>query len=201
MENTFTSTDDLIGYIDFMLRVLIKNIQSEYMSRYIKGQKMINVYSLVPFIDADVFKNEEEHENFSLEGKRVVAFPYENKKMFGAFKHIRDEGYRSQMHDPDTPDGIYFPEIELALIHNGQHHIAAAWEDHYKGVKAKITVISLDKAINIVKVSDKDNLWIFDNEEKPIVDARFAMIFELYRKRKELEGNRSKDNRNTATES
>ena len=87
-ETMFESTNDLIDYINFTIRVLIKNIQSEYMSGYVKTKRMPNVQYLVPFMSASVFEDKETIEDFPLEGKNVVSFPHEHKKMFPAFKDM-----------------------------------------------------------------------------------------------------------------
>lgn len=195
MEARFKMNHDLIDYYNFMIRVLIKNIQSEYMSKFFKEEVHYDIYRLVPFFRASVFADDERLDNFSLEGKNVITFPYEHKKMFGAMKDVRDEGYRHEAHETDKPDGIYFPELNLALIHNGQHHIAAACDVGFKGVKAYVFVISLEKALDVVTFSEDSELWVYDNKERRIEDCRFAMLFELYRRRRGLE---KKMEKNTA---
>ena len=183
----FESTEDLIDYLNFTIRVLIKNIQSEYMSGYIKAKRMPNIDNLLPFIDAFAFRDNEVIEDFPLEGRNVVSFPHEHKKMLPAFKDIKYNGFRSDWHKPDIIDGFYFPELDLVIIHNGQHHTAATWEDAYKGVYAHVKNISLEKVLDVVKISEDDEFWEFDSKKKIIEDSRFAMILEVYRKRRELE--------------
>lgn len=187
-EVSFKSTDDFLDYINFTIRVLIKNIQSEYMSGYITAKGMPNVTRLVPFVTASAFADSKTIEDFSLESKNVVCFPHEHKKMCPAFRDIKYNGFQYDWHKPDNIDGFYFPELELALIHNGQHHIAATWESDYKDVRANVIVISLDEALDVVKFSENNEFWECDGKKYPIEDSRFAMILELYRKRRELEG-------------
>lgn len=119
-----------------------------------------------------------------LKGKTVFSVPYSLEKMGAAVKDLSlDGGFRAEK---NSTNGIYIPELRLAMVANGIHHATAAHAIDGSAVM-EAEVYRLEKLFPLLKVSEDGSAWVGDGWSEKILDARFALIYELARKVQEIE--------------
>lgn len=176
------SRDKQIGFLNFLIEVLKKDVQGYYGARLIYKNLNVNIAQLFP---AAYMKPVAEHNNFDLTGLCVIPCPDSMRKCMDAIKDIKREGFNIEK---NTPQGQYFSELGLVVIHEGKHHVAASLaqgkpcfayvrEYRFTGYFDKIKVISDDL---------HKKCWAY---EKPdglvtsfrVMDGRCALLYELLR--------------------
>jgi len=117
--------------------------------------------------------------NCPLSGINVLSDTYDTGKLRKAIRHVFTDGFRQINHY----SGTYYPEINLAIIDNGIHHLSAAM---VKGEGcAQLQVCSLTDAFSELKTDGA--YWYIDNQPPtPVLEPRLAVLYELARIRNEL---------------
>lgn len=115
-----------------------------------------------------------EKKEISFEGKTVLTMPYSGKKLINAIMDINRKGFQKQK----DSSGIYFQDINLLILQNGQHHSAVASIRGGGSVIAE--VYNLSDAFEHLTISEDYKYWIIDGRQKiDIEDPRFALLYEL----------------------
>lgn len=114
----------------------------------------------------------------------VVITPYDTEKFFGAVKDMLHSPYDSGL---NYHDGVYWPELDLAVMRDGIHHSAIGMT-RGEVITLKADVIPLMPWFGKVQtdgvtwvVQDGDTIKTYD-----VLDFRFAMLFELAKQVHEL---------------
>ena len=121
-----------------------------------------------------------DRQNLSLSGFNVVSDTYDCQKLVSAIRHIKSTGFRQI----SNYTGIYYQEINLAVVENGRHHLSVAML--YDGGSAKLQICSLKKAFGYLTT---DGAFWYGADGNPIYqvpDYRLAVLFELARIREKF---------------
>lgn len=60
---------------------------------------------------------------FSASKNHIIVFPDTTRKLIDAMKDIEQEGFNLA---EEIPKGKYYPELNLVVVTNHRHHVAAA---------------------------------------------------------------------------
>ncbi len=162
--------------ISFFIELIGKDLAFSTASRLLRlGKTPQNVQFAIPAPEEAYVGAE----NFSLSGINVVSDTYACDKLVGAIHHIKTAGFRQI----NNYTGTYYPEINLAVIENGRHHLSVAMV-HDTG-SAQLQICSLRKAFGYV-TTDGAFWYTEGGQRQPVLDYRLAVLFELARLRESL---------------
>lgn len=122
---------------------------------------------------------EKKVKDFSLEGVYVLSTPYSPQKMVNAVIDIHQEGFRQEQ---GNYEAMYYPELNLATVINGVHHLSVAPVSDI--AKADVEIYSLKKAAEIM-TTDGEYWYVVENGKTntyPVKDAKMAILYILYLK-------------------
>lgn len=113
--------------------------------------------------------------NYSLSGLNVISDPWAIDRLGKAIIHVDTDGFRQEY---GHYTGIYYKEINLAVITNGKHHLSAAIRKG--GGQAKLHVYNLSDAFSRLK-TDGAYWYLDDYMPSKVFDYRIAILYELAR--------------------
>lgn len=162
--------------ISFSIKLIGKELAFSTASRLLRfGKTPENMQFMIP-APAQAYEGTE---NLSLSGVNVVSDTYACKKLVDAIGHIKTAGFRQI----NNYTGTYYPEINLAVIENGRHHLSVAMV-HNLG-SAQLRICSLRKAFGYITTDGA--FWYTEGFQRhPVPDYRIAVLFELARLREDL---------------
>lgn len=162
--------------INFGIKLIGKELSCSVASRLLRyGKTPENQDFFIPTPTASY----QGKENISLTGINVISDTYSCRKLVDSIRHICTAGFRQI----SNYTGTYYPEINLAVIENGRHHLSVAMV-HDTG-SALLQICSLKEAFS--KVRTDGAFWYMEGiPPRPVPDYRLAVLFELARLRDEL---------------
>lgn len=171
------------AYLDFLIEVLKRDIQGSYITGFLHERPANNKHLVFPI--PAVFENEEVStiEKLPLQNKTVITFPQERRSIVNAVCHIREEGFKP---DFESANGDYYPQLNMVIIRNCQHHIAVADVCRAKPF-ASVCEYDLEKALGRIGISRDGESWVKLNSDgseskkiADVVDSRFALLYRFY---------------------
>lgn len=177
-ELEFVETDIQKGmFIDYVIKIVGEELAWNVASRLIYYAKTPEnaTYTIPAPMDAYVGK-----ENLSLSALNVVIDTYDFDKLKGAIPSVNMRGFRQEM---NNYTGTLYPEIKLAVIENGRHHLAVAVTQN--AGSAKLQICSLEKLFPTLRT---DGAYWYSSNSAPdeVYDYRIAVLYELARMKHEL---------------
>lgn len=180
------SPKDKLSFIEFAIRAIERDLQHNFTAAFLyEKQNPTRISGVFPIPLAFPEKESVPEEDISLEGKTAIVLPFDQKRIPQSIKDIGARGYHRLQTDVT---GQYFPEINLVLIINGRHHAAVdlVKNGEQSSVTVRTEVYRLADAFTRLKLSPDRQLWICDDEQLPVTDARFALLYELAKEANEL---------------
>lgn len=104
----------------------------------------------------------------------IVIRPYDTVKMAGAVERLSQKPF---IPDSNYHDGVYWPELDLAVMCNGIHHSSIALS-RGEVVYMKAQVVPLAPWFDVLE-SDGLKWKMHGIEIADVLDFRFALLFEL----------------------
>ena len=183
------SPEEQAAYLDFLIEVLKRDIQGSYITGFFHERPANNKHLVFPI--PAVFEDEDipTIEKLPLQDKTIITFPRERRSIVDAICHIREEGFKP---DRESANGDYYPQLNMVIIRNCQHHIAVA-EVCKANPFASVCEYNLDKALGRIGVSRNGESWVRLNADgsegekiADVVDVRFALMYRFYEMSYEL---------------
>lgn len=131
-------------------------------------------------IPADILIAPEEQKKFSLAGVNVAGAPYSIEKYSNSVDHIQKEGFDQSK---NITQANYYPELNLALVFNGRHHL---------NIAGLIDVPTADVQIyrlldTVGKIRTDGAYWyVRGSSSTPVDDYRLAVLYDLFLQKVEL---------------
>lgn len=178
------STEDKLAFTEFAIRAIGLELQNHHAAVVLYEKQNPNaIFDLFPV--PRVFPESVPEEDVPLKGKIVITIPYDLGRLFSSVLHIKKEGFHRP---PAETTGYFFPEINLVFVVNGRHHAVAAllMNGECADVSVHSEVYMLAEAFPRLEVSSDKQFWLFGDSKLPILDARFAMLYELAKEAADL---------------
>ena len=206
-------TSDWAHNMDFLIRDVIYDAQQdknggETWERAVKtidfyidalGREIVAYYAYSKTAEHDVPNSSvveipSEFVNYTAKGQwickedlNVVSFPWKLSRVKRALCDIAEEGYCHQ-ETADTCRGLYYPELNFCVLHNGHHHAAAA---QYLGCQNQLRIEV--NTVNMTEVFKKlcvDERFNWRRPDGSLIeqnsDPRFVAIYRLAKCKAEL---------------
>lgn len=169
MDNDTIPVDERILYGRFYIDSLLHEMAGFYAYRT-NSQYLTELQELVRLPPA--FEMNSTDGRFSASKNHIIVFPDTTRKLIDAMKDIEQEGFNLA---EEIPKGKYYPELNLVVVTNHRHHVAAA--------QATNSIFEIDFNGSIVPLPATSPLYstidfYFSDEEGNIVcpysDPRFV---------------------------
>lgn len=177
------SDSERVSFFDFLIRVISDDMRTSAASEMIyAGKQEARDFrqALFPFtgwirpVRAKV----------SSEGCTVISSVYDWGKLTRATADVEALGFQTRL---SNYTGAYYPELDLIAVENGLHHSCVAAQTGRSGVFS-VNVYELKRLFPFVHT---DGDWWYNSQDpmaspRPVRDVRFAILFELARRKETL---------------
>ena len=120
MDNDTIPVDERILYGRFYIDSLLHEMAGFYAYRT-NSQYLTELQELIRLPPA--FEMNSTDGRFSASKNHIIVFPDTTRKLIDAMKDIEQEGFNLA---EEIPKGKYYPELNLVVVTNHRHHVAAA---------------------------------------------------------------------------
>lgn len=120
MNNDTIPVDERILYGRFYIDSLLHEMAGFYAYRT-NSQYLTELQELIRLPPA--FEMNSTDGRFSASKNHIIVFPDTTRKLIDAMKDIEQEGFNLA---EEIPKGKYYPELNLVVVTNHRHHVAAA---------------------------------------------------------------------------
>lgn len=172
---------DPIAYLDFIIDTIADDIRISAASEAIYCRKNDDPRDWRKVFSQQFIRFYDGREKVELSGKTVISSIYSHEKLYKASTHIKHYGFRI---NENYFTGVYFPELRLVVITNGQHHSCVAAQNHCIHGECIASVCRLEKLFGIVRTDGE--YWYFADQKLKVGDVRFAILFEVAREKARL---------------
>lgn len=158
--------------LDFTIGVVRRDLVSSKTARFFyEGEYPRDFLCQIPVVG---FVDEIKRQTIDTTHLDVLTGPYQKDKALCAVKDLTQTKFDQSL---SNYDGIYYPEIKLAIISNGVHHTNAAKELGHE-VAMTADILPLTEAYGKLKTDGRK--WFLPNgAEISVSDYRLALLFTL----------------------
>lgn len=175
-----TTAEEKKAILNYAIKVVKRDLIGEGLSQIVYGKEAPEWRAAFP---SGSQAQKDEYISIELSKSDVLVTPWERSRLPEA---IRDLLYSLFDQQKDYYTAKYYPEIDLAIIGNGMHHIAVA-SVGAGGVIDRCSVVRMAPAFE--EVSTDGATWMNSKAGSVtgVSDFRFALLFTLAKMRYELE--------------
>lgn len=181
-----------IELLSFVLTVIKKDIQSEYLSEIFYKNGSVEVseidYPFPHFAEDEkgntlFFYKDDEKEWVDLSSEIVMSCPWELSRYFNAANNVLQNGFE---YIPSNHFGVYYSYLNFGYVNNGIHHVSVA--SSLKTGKIKLPVCDIRIMFPHIKTDGVS--WYSTHTNKrlyPVWNIRCAIMYEICKMKYELE--------------
>lgn len=165
-----------VALLDFAIDAIGRELEAETTARILRlfGEVPDESFGIPEIPESKIVKRA------ILSNYNVITCPWDTRKLLNAVHSVFETGFRQ---DWASYNGVLYPEINLAIISNGRHHLTAART--MSNASADLTIYSLEPVFN--KLETDGAYWIFpDKSNYPVEEYRIAVLYELARQKHSL---------------
>ncbi len=167
----------MLNVLDFSINLIGKEMSYTIAARLLHIGQITRRQNY--WIPVGIRKEEADGKMVDLSSISIISDTYSFKKMRRAITDVASVGCQ---HTSDI-SGICYPEIHLAVIDNGRHHISASIP--YRQASCKMQILHLTDVFDTLRT---DGAFWYQGQSQPVPvdDYRLAVLYELARIRHTL---------------
>ena len=193
--STYTNITDKIALLDYYIRIIKKNVISDYENwvidpHYLSLADNVKEYFKLPrfgwFNFPTYYYNENEervsvftsHQEIQMQDTDILVYPTEDRKITKWLEIIKE--------NEDISSSIahnlnYLPYIQMCLVLSGGHHQISAYRAYGRNLKLKVKTMDITKLFNYVSTDGSKWLYKYSPEidDDEICEYRLALIYTL----------------------
>jgi hypothetical protein len=165
-----------VAFLDFSIDAIGRELEVETTTRilYREGEVPDEDYNIPIIQECKATKR------VLLREYNVITRPWDSEKLIKAIYSVFKNGFRQ---DWQSFNGELYPEIKLAVIANGQHHLTAARLK--ANASADLRIRPLEPYFD--KLTTDGAVWHFtDQQDERVGEYRIAVLYELARQKYQL---------------
>lgn len=174
-------SDEKNAVLNFAMKTVKRDIISYGRAAFLYGPNPPHWNRFIPVPDN---YREKSHMTLDLSNASVLAVPWHYGSLLGAILTLLRSPFDQKK---SLYSGDYYPELDLAVIENGQHHVAVASLER----GGTVTVSQICHLTSMFNVLETDGAhWIDHLSQQPpleVEDFRFALLYTLAKMRHGLE--------------
>ena len=169
------------AFLDYVIRCIGRELAAVTSTAQLYGEPVPDVSELlIPLICKDNRQPQEEELYRALVEYNVICLPWNTSKITNAAFDVFTNGFHPEKGFYNV---VLYPELQLAVVINGRHHMAVAASMRQGG--AICNTIHLKEQFSVIKTDGK--YWYRGSDERvPVSDFRLALMFCLARDRAAL---------------
>lgn len=169
------------AFLEYAIRCIGRELAAVTSTAQLYGETVPDVSELViPLICKDNRQPQEEELYRALVDYNVICLPWNSSKITNAAFDVFTNGFHPEKGFYNV---VLYPELQLAIVINGRHHMAVA-ASMGQG-NAKCITIHLKEQFSVIG-TDGEYWYRGPDERFPVADFRLALMFSLAQNREAL---------------
>ena len=168
------------AFLDYAIRCIGRELAAVTSTAQLYGEQVPRGFDFeIPLVHVQEIQSEEEIHR-DLASYNVICLPWKDSKITNASFDIFNSGF---IPEKGFYNVLLYPEIQLAVVANGKHHLAVATT--FGKSSAKCITVWLKELFPVLHTDGE--YWYRNPDGKfKVTDFRIALLFELARKRENL---------------